>query len=154
MSIFSLSPLSGSSHILGQTGASVVSDSGISHSHSHVWGGRLCLTPEQLGRIYSRLCLLELNISIVCVMQILPQAVCTRYGLTVGATLAPLVRLLLMLFFPISYPISKVSSFMRLHSDYCVCSIWNTVYFWQVGYVVWVSNFYDIWNLGSWLVVG
>ncbi|MED6118420.1 DUF21 domain-containing protein [Stylosanthes scabra] len=44
--------------------------------------------------------------------EILPQAVCTRYGLTVGATLAPLVRVLLLVFFPISYPISKVLDWM------------------------------------------
>lgn len=44
--------------------------------------------------------------------EILPQAVCTRYGLTVGATMAPFVRLLLLLFFPIAYPISKVLDWM------------------------------------------
>ncbi|OMO87575.1 hypothetical protein CCACVL1_08908 [Corchorus capsularis] len=44
--------------------------------------------------------------------EILPQAICTRYGLKVGAAMAPLVRLLLFLFFPISYPISKVLDWM------------------------------------------
>ncbi|XP_035546936.1 DUF21 domain-containing protein At1g47330 isoform X3 [Juglans regia] len=44
--------------------------------------------------------------------EILPQAVCTRYGLRVGAIMAPLVRLLLLLFFPLSYPISKVLDWM------------------------------------------
>ncbi|KAG6626816.1 DUF21 domain-containing protein At1g47330 isoform X1 [Carya illinoinensis] len=44
--------------------------------------------------------------------EILPQAVCTRYGLRVGATMAPLVRLLLLLFFPLSYPISKMLDWM------------------------------------------
>lgn len=44
--------------------------------------------------------------------EILPQAICTRYGLVVGATAAPLVRVLLMIFFPISYPISKVLDWM------------------------------------------
>nr|XP_043614325.1 DUF21 domain-containing protein At1g47330 [Erigeron canadensis] len=44
--------------------------------------------------------------------EILPQAICTRYGLTVGATVAPFVRLLLWLFFPIAYPISKVLDWM------------------------------------------
>ncbi|MFS7972475.1 putative CBS domain, CNNM, transmembrane domain-containing protein [Helianthus anomalus] len=44
--------------------------------------------------------------------EILPQAVCTRYGLTVGATVAPFVRLLLWAFFPIAYPISKVLDWM------------------------------------------
>lgn len=41
----------------------------------------------------------------------MPQAVCTRYGLKVGAIMAPLVRVLLILFFPIAYPISKVRDF-------------------------------------------
>lgn len=44
--------------------------------------------------------------------EILPQAICTRYGLTVGATVAPLVRLLLWVFFPVAYPISKVLDWM------------------------------------------
>ncbi|XP_022768978.1 DUF21 domain-containing protein At1g47330-like [Durio zibethinus] len=44
--------------------------------------------------------------------EILPQAVCTRYGLKVGAAMAPLVRVLLFLFLPISYPISKVLDWM------------------------------------------
>ncbi|XP_057975688.1 DUF21 domain-containing protein At1g47330 isoform X2 [Malania oleifera] len=44
--------------------------------------------------------------------EILPQAVCTRYGMTVGAAMAPLVRVLLMMFFPIAYPISKVLDWM------------------------------------------
>ncbi|KAL2458097.1 protein of unknown function-containing protein [Forsythia ovata] len=44
--------------------------------------------------------------------EILPQAICTRYGLTVGATLAPFVQLLLWAFSPIAYPISKVLDWM------------------------------------------
>ncbi|XP_074365714.1 DUF21 domain-containing protein At1g47330 isoform X2 [Apium graveolens] len=44
--------------------------------------------------------------------EIMPQAICTRYGLTVGAAAAPLVQLLLWLFFPIAYPISKVLDWM------------------------------------------
>ncbi|KAK3231609.1 hypothetical protein Dsin_003490 [Dipteronia sinensis] len=44
--------------------------------------------------------------------EILPNAVCTRYGLTVGATMAPVVHVLLFLFYPVSYPISKVLDWM------------------------------------------
>eukprot|EP01018_Ginkgo_biloba_P001324 Gb_37940 [translate_table: standard] len=40
--------------------------------------------------------------------EILPQAICSRYGLAVGAALAPVVRVLLLVFFPVAYPISKV----------------------------------------------
>ncbi|KAK2988719.1 hypothetical protein RJ640_020984 [Escallonia rubra] len=44
--------------------------------------------------------------------EILPQAICTRYGLTVGAKMAPFVQFLLWIFFPIAYPISKVLDWM------------------------------------------
>ncbi|KAI3953198.1 hypothetical protein MKX01_042193 [Papaver californicum] len=44
--------------------------------------------------------------------EILPQAVCTRYGMKVGAMTAPFVRVLLCLFFPIAYQISKVLDWM------------------------------------------
>lgn len=40
--------------------------------------------------------------------EIIPQAVCSRYGLKVGAKMAVVVRVLLLVFFPISYPISKL----------------------------------------------
>lgn len=40
--------------------------------------------------------------------EILPQAVCSHYGLAVGAAMAPIVRVLLVVFFPVAYPISKL----------------------------------------------
>ncbi|KAG8073262.1 hypothetical protein GUJ93_ZPchr0006g44203 [Zizania palustris] len=40
--------------------------------------------------------------------EIMPQAICTRYGLSVGAKAAPVVRILLVVFFPVAYPISKL----------------------------------------------
>ncbi|PHT50169.1 DUF21 domain-containing protein [Capsicum baccatum] len=43
---------------------------------------------------------------------IIPQAICTHYGLTIRATVAPLVQLLLWLFFPIACPISKALDWM------------------------------------------
>jgi metal transporter CNNM len=45
----------------------------------------------------------------------MPQAICTRYGLSVGAKAAPVVRLLLILFFPVAYPISKVRYVLLLY---------------------------------------
>ncbi|CAA6673725.1 unnamed protein product [Spirodela intermedia] len=38
--------------------------------------------------------------------EIIPQAVCSRYGLSVGAKLSGVVRILLLVFFPIAYPIN------------------------------------------------
>ncbi|GLU21144.1 hypothetical protein SLE2022_373050 [Rubroshorea leprosula] len=44
--------------------------------------------------------------------EIIPQAVCSRYGLSVGAKLSPLVRLIVIVLFPLSYPISKLLDFL------------------------------------------
>nr|KYP61910.1 Protein MAM3 [Cajanus cajan] len=40
--------------------------------------------------------------------EIIPQALCSRYGLSVGATLSPFVRVLMLIFLPITYPLSKL----------------------------------------------
>jgi metal transporter CNNM len=40
--------------------------------------------------------------------EILPQSICSRYGLAIGASVAPLVRVLVWICFPIAYPIAKV----------------------------------------------
>lgn len=41
--------------------------------------------------------------------QVIPQAICTRYGLAVGANFVWLVRILMVICYPISYPIGKVN---------------------------------------------
>lgn len=43
--------------------------------------------------------------------EIIPQAVCSRYGLAIGAAVAPFVRLLVWICFPVAYPISKLLDF-------------------------------------------
>ncbi|CAM6110966.1 unnamed protein product [Calypogeia fissa] len=40
--------------------------------------------------------------------EILPQAICSQYGLAVGATMAPVVKVLLVIMFPIAWPVSKL----------------------------------------------
>lgn len=48
--------------------------------------------------------------------QVIPQAICTRYGLAVGANFVGLVRVLMIICYPIAYPIGKVISHRRLHT--------------------------------------
>lgn len=45
---------------------------------------------------------------IVIFGEILPQAICTRYGLRIGAQFASFVNLVMIILAPIAYPISKV----------------------------------------------
>nr|GLL38973.1 DUF21 domain-containing protein At2g14520-like isoform X1 [Ipomoea trifida] len=40
--------------------------------------------------------------------EIIPQSVCSRYGLAIGAAVAPAVRVLMWFWFPVAYPISKL----------------------------------------------
>jgi hypothetical protein len=40
-------------------------------------------------------------------LQIIPQAVCSQHGLAIGAAMAPAVRVLVIAFLPVTYPISK-----------------------------------------------
>lgn len=56
--------------------------------------------------------------SIYLCEQIIPQSVCSRYGLAIGAAVTPFVRVLLWVCFPIAYPISKVS-----HVDLALVSL-------------------------------
>eukprot|EP00268_Persea_americana_P066523 TRINITY_DN906_c1_g1_i7.p1 TRINITY_DN906_c1_g1~~TRINITY_DN906_c1_g1_i7.p1 ORF type:complete len:401 (-),score=68.43 TRINITY_DN906_c1_g1_i7:420-1622(-) len=45
-------------------------------------------------------------------MEIIPQSVCSRYGLAIGAAVAPVVRVLVWICYPVAYPISKLLDFM------------------------------------------
>ncbi|XP_021814488.1 DUF21 domain-containing protein At2g14520-like [Prunus avium] len=47
--------------------------------------------------------------------EIIPQSICSRYGLAIGATVAPVVRVLVWICFPVAYPISKLLDFLLGH---------------------------------------
>ncbi|KAL8540486.1 hypothetical protein ACS0TY_001935 [Phlomoides rotata] len=47
--------------------------------------------------------------------EIIPQSVCSRHGLAIGAALAPVVRVLVWICFPIAYPISKLLDYLLGH---------------------------------------
>ncbi|XP_038887698.1 DUF21 domain-containing protein At2g14520-like [Benincasa hispida] len=47
--------------------------------------------------------------------EIIPQSVCSRYGLAIGSTVAPFVRVLVWICFPVAYPISKLLDFLLGH---------------------------------------
>ncbi|XP_021717184.1 DUF21 domain-containing protein At2g14520-like isoform X2 [Chenopodium quinoa] len=47
--------------------------------------------------------------------EIIPQSVCSRHGLAIGATVAPFVRVLVWICFPVAYPISKLLDYLLGH---------------------------------------
>ncbi|XAR71443.1 hypothetical protein NMG60_11028701 [Bertholletia excelsa] len=44
--------------------------------------------------------------------EIVPQSVCSKYGLVIGAAVAPIVRVLVWVWFPVAYPLSKLLDFV------------------------------------------
>ncbi|XP_059653092.1 DUF21 domain-containing protein At2g14520 isoform X2 [Cornus florida] len=47
--------------------------------------------------------------------EIIPQSVCSRYGLAIGSTVAPFVRVLVWICFPVAFPISKLLDYLLGH---------------------------------------
>ncbi|XP_071717080.1 DUF21 domain-containing protein At4g33700-like [Rutidosis leptorrhynchoides] len=47
--------------------------------------------------------------------EIIPQSVCARHGLAIGATVSPFVRVLVFVCFPVAYPISKLLDYLLGH---------------------------------------
>ncbi|OVA14572.1 CBS domain [Macleaya cordata] len=44
--------------------------------------------------------------------EIIPQSVCSRHGLAIGATVAPFVRVLVWICYPVAFPISKLLDYL------------------------------------------
>ncbi|CAN4079816.1 unnamed protein product [Withania somnifera] len=54
-----------------------------------------------------------LSVTLILIFgEIIPKSLCTRYGLTIGATVSPLVRVLIWFWFPVAYPISKILDYL------------------------------------------
>lgn len=65
--------------------------------------------PIFLNKIIGEVTAIILSVTVVLVFgEIVPQALCVRYGLVIGAYSAWLVRVLRIVTFPVSYPVSKV----------------------------------------------
>jgi len=68
--------------------------------------------PVVLDNLVSELIAVILSVTAVLAFgEIIPQALCTRYGLTIGGHCAWFVRVLMFITWPISFPISKILDF-------------------------------------------
>lgn len=74
--------------------------------------------PLYLDKIFHPFLAVVLSVTFVLAFgEVIPQAVCSRYGLAVGANLVWLVQILIILCSPIAYPIAKVLDAVLGHSD-------------------------------------
>ncbi|KAK9725425.1 hypothetical protein RND81_05G142400 [Saponaria officinalis] len=74
--------------------------------------------PIYLDKLFNQYVAIILSVTLVLGFgEVIPQAICTRYGLAVGANFIWLVRILMVLSYPISYPIGKVLDCLLGHSD-------------------------------------
>ncbi|KAL1216535.1 putative DUF21 domain-containing protein [Cardamine amara subsp. amara] len=74
--------------------------------------------PICLDKIFHPFVAVLLSVTFVLAFgEIIPQAICSRYGLAVGANFLWLVRILMIICFPIAYPIGKVLDVVIGHND-------------------------------------
>ncbi|XP_004345603.2 CBS domain-containing protein [Capsaspora owczarzaki ATCC 30864] len=74
--------------------------------------------PIFLDRISSPIIAVVVSVSLVLFFgEVIPQALCTRYGLSIGANMAWLVKILMVLTFPLSYPIAKLLDCLLGHEN-------------------------------------
>lgn len=65
--------------------------------------------PLFLDRISNPITAIIVSVTAVLIFgEVIPQAICTRYGLAIGAHLSFLVKFLMLITLPISYPLSKL----------------------------------------------
>ncbi|KAI3701881.1 hypothetical protein L6452_27321 [Arctium lappa] len=74
--------------------------------------------PLYLDKIFNQVVAIVLSVTFVLAFgEVIPQAICTRYGLAVGANFVWLVRILMIICYPIAYPIGKVLDLVLGHND-------------------------------------
>ncbi|XP_078179494.1 DUF21 domain-containing protein At4g14240-like isoform X1 [Carex rostrata] len=74
--------------------------------------------PIFLDKIFHPVVAVVLSVTFVLFFgEVIPQAICSRYGLAVGANLVWLVRILMVVCYPIAWPIGKVLDWALGHND-------------------------------------
>ncbi|KAI3749354.1 hypothetical protein L2E82_19963 [Cichorium intybus] len=74
--------------------------------------------PIYLDKIFHPAVAVLLSVTFVLIFgEVIPQSICTRYGLAVGANFVGLVRFLMIVCYPIAYPVGKVLDALIGHND-------------------------------------
>ncbi|KAL9266253.1 DUF21 domain-containing protein [Drosera capensis] len=74
--------------------------------------------PLYLDKLVNQFAAIVLSVTFVLAFgEVIPQAICSRYGLAVGANFVWLVRILMIICYPIAYPIGKVLDWVLGHNE-------------------------------------
>ncbi|XP_025982321.1 DUF21 domain-containing protein At4g14240 isoform X2 [Glycine max] len=74
--------------------------------------------PLYLDKLFNQFVAIILSVTFVLFFgEVIPQAICSRYGLAVGANFAWLVRILMIICYPVSYPVGKVLDHLLGHNE-------------------------------------
>ncbi|KAM1805475.1 hypothetical protein ACFX12_031224 [Malus domestica] len=74
--------------------------------------------PLYLDKLFHPVVAVVLSVTFVLLFgEIIPQSICSRYGISVGANFVWLVRILMIICYPIAYPIGRVLDKVLGHSD-------------------------------------
>ncbi|PWA76112.1 hypothetical protein CTI12_AA238160 [Artemisia annua] len=74
--------------------------------------------PIYLDKIFHPAVAVVLSVTFVLIFgEVIPQAISTRYGLAVGANFVGLVRVLMVVCYPVAYPVGKVLDALIGHGD-------------------------------------
>ncbi|KAK7359713.1 hypothetical protein VNO77_01676 [Canavalia gladiata] len=74
--------------------------------------------PLYLDRLFNQFVAIILSVTFVLFFgEVIPQAICSRYGLAVGANFVWLVRILMIICYPVAYPIGKVLDWLLGHNE-------------------------------------
>ncbi|CAI8590743.1 unnamed protein product [Vicia faba] len=74
--------------------------------------------PIYLDKLFNPFLAVILSVTFVLFFgEVIPQAICSRYGLAVGANFVWLVRILMIICYPVAYPIGKVLDWLLGHNE-------------------------------------
>ncbi|KAI4378881.1 hypothetical protein MLD38_016303 [Melastoma candidum] len=74
--------------------------------------------PIYLDKLFNEYVAILLSVTFVLAFgEVIPQAICTRYGLAVGSSFVWLVRILMIICYPVSYPIGKILDCALGHNE-------------------------------------
>lgn len=74
--------------------------------------------PIYLDKLFNQYVAIILSVTFVLFFgEVIPQSICTRYGLAVGANFVCLVRVLMIICYPIAYPIGKILDWVLGHNE-------------------------------------